>query len=70
MPKPWKMSVWRLRHPTNSPGELSMNKDRKTFSFYLSRTPGYWHPQEVSLQDIDMGIAMCHFELTAQRTGA
>jgi len=51
------------------PWRIVCKEDRKTFSFYLSRTPGYWHPQGVSLQDIDMGIAMCHFELTAQQLG-
>lgn len=51
------------------PWRIVYKEDRKTFSFYLSRTPGYWYPQEVSLQDIDMGIAMCHFELTAQQLG-
>ncbi len=51
------------------PWRIVYKEDRKTFSFYLSRTPGYWYPQEISLQDIDMGIAMCHFELTAQQLG-
>ena len=39
-------------------------KDKEVFHFYLSRTPGYAQRYpDVSLQDIDMGIAMCHFEV-------
>lgn len=38
------------------------------FHFYLSRALGYNLLRGVSLQDIDMGIAMCHFELTARES--
>ena len=38
--------------------------------FYLKRTPGYGTlTGGVSLQDIDMGIAMCHFECAVRETG-
>ncbi len=43
--------------------------------FYLQRTPGYRHgflQRLVKVDDIqrlDMGIAMCHFELTAREAG-
>jgi len=30
---------------------------------------GYRKLRDVSLQEIDMGIAMCHFELTARELG-
>jgi hypothetical protein len=37
------------------------------FHFYISRTLGYAEKfLDVSLQDIDMGIAMCHFEVALQ----
>jgi nitroreductase len=39
------------------------------FHFYLSRALGYNLLRGVSLQDIDMGIAMCHFELTIRELG-
>ncbi len=39
------------------------------FHFYLSRALGYTLLRGISLQDIDMGIAMCHFELTARELG-
>ncbi len=36
------------------------------FHFYLERTPGYEKMTgEIRLQEVDMGIAMCHFELAA-----
>ncbi len=46
------------------PWRIVYQKDSKTFLFYLSRTAGYRYLCSVSLQDIDMGIAMSHFDLT------
>lgn len=50
-------------------------KDGRRWHFYLQRTPGY-REQAVSrwlqiddLQRVDMGIAMCHFELSAREQG-
>jgi nitroreductase len=51
------------------PWRILQDAKQNAFHFYLSRAFGYnslWH---VSLQNVDMGIAMCHFELTAQETG-
>jgi nitroreductase len=50
-------------------------RDGDAWHFYLQRTPGY--PGSVvstllridDLQRIDLGIAMCHFELTARELG-
>lgn len=40
------------------------------YHFYLEPSGGYGKIGEgVSLQDIDMGIAMCHFEAAAEETG-
>ena len=49
------------------PWRCVKERDKDVFHFYISRTPGYgeWFP-DVSLQDIDMGIAMCHFEVALQ----
>jgi nitroreductase len=45
-------------------------KDGKAFHFFLSRTPGYDKMiKEIRLQNVDMGNAMCHFELSAQELG-
>jgi hypothetical protein len=45
------------------------NTEQNIFHFYLSRAFGYNSLWRVSLQNIDMGIAMCHFSLTAQEVG-
>jgi hypothetical protein len=49
------------------PWRLVKERDNDVFHFYISRTPGYgaMYP-DVSLQDLDMGIAMCHFEVGLQ----
>jgi hypothetical protein len=40
------------------------------FHFFLARTPGYDKMLgEVRLQEVDMGIALCHFELAASELG-
>jgi hypothetical protein len=50
-------------------------KARRKWHFYLKRTPGYNERLLVKLtgmadlQRIDMGIAMCHFDLTARQLG-
>jgi len=52
------------------PWRIIRQKDQATFCFYLKRTKGYgrfWG--SVDLQSIDMGIAMCHFDLAARETG-
>jgi hypothetical protein len=51
------------------PWRIVYDDQQKTFSFYLSRTIGYRKLRDVSLQEIDMGIAMCHFELTVAELG-
>ena len=49
------------------PWRIIKEKDKDVYHFYLTRTPGYGrlYP-DVSLQDVDMGIAMCHFELAVR----
>lgn len=41
-------------------------KDNNSFHFYLFRTKGYGSALGYDIQKVDMGIAMCHFELTAK----
>jgi nitroreductase len=49
------------------PWRIVKDPDREGFHFYISRTLGYAEKfLGVSLQDIDMGIAMCHFEAAVQ----
>jgi hypothetical protein len=52
-----------------------MLKDGQRWHLYLQRTPGYRRdPLKIlldlcDLQRLDMGIALCHFELTARQMG-
>ncbi|MCE5265342.1 MAG: hypothetical protein LLG97_17650 [Deltaproteobacteria bacterium] len=40
------------------------------FHFYLKRTPGYESLiKDIKLQNVDMGIAMSHFDLSARELG-
>jgi hypothetical protein len=42
----------------------------KTFHFFLQRTAGYDKMTgEIRLQEVDMGIALCHFELASAELG-
>lgn len=44
--------------------------NQEVFHFYLKRTPGYDKLfGEIKLQNIDMGIAMSHFDLSARELG-
>jgi hypothetical protein len=52
------------------PWRIMKDEDSRDFHFYLQRTPGYGNLiGGISLQNIDMGIAMCHFELSAREMG-
>lgn len=37
--------------------------------FYLKRSKGFGHDARLDMQKIDMGIALCHFALTAKEIG-
>jgi nitroreductase len=50
------------------PWRILQNDAANVFHFYLERAFGYTL-REIPIQDIDMGIAMCHFELTARELG-
>jgi hypothetical protein len=45
-------------------------KDHDNYHFYIKRTPGYDKVLgPIRIQSIDMGIAMCHFELSSREMG-
>ncbi len=44
------------------PWLLLVSEDKKDVHFYLDENPGYNKSIGYSIQHIDMGIAMCHFE--------
>ena len=49
------------------PWRLVMEENRKTFDCYLERTPNYMKNKGLAdLQKVDMGIALCHFEVAAE----
>lgn len=50
------------------PWRIVYEKEQKAFLFYLSRAAGYRYLRNISLQEIDIGIAMSHFELTARES--
>ena len=37
--------------------------------FYLKRSKGFMYDERLDMQMIDMGIALCHFELGAKEAG-
>jgi len=51
------------------PWRILLDTAKKVFYFYLSRAASYKFLRLVFLQDIDMGIAMSHFEITAREQG-
>jgi len=52
------------------PWRIVKEKDTPLLHFYMRRSAGYGKLiRAVDLQRIDMGIAMCHFELTARELG-
>ena len=52
------------------PWRIIKGRGQKAFHFYLKKTPGYEKlSKEINLQNVDMGIAICHFELSAKELG-
>jgi len=51
------------------PWRILLDTGKNTFHFYLSRSFGYNLLRGISLRDIDLGIAMSHFEITAREQG-
>ena len=52
------------------PWRIIKGKGQDAFHFYLKRTPGYENlVKDIKLQNVDMGIAICHFELSAKELG-
>jgi hypothetical protein len=54
----------------NQPWRVVYPRQQRAFHFYLKRTPGYnKFNGNMDLQLVDMGISMCHFELSAREKG-
>ncbi len=48
------------------PWRLVLSEDRKNCHFYIEHTPNYSAKLGYDMQLLDMGIAMCQFELACQ----
>ncbi len=71
-------SAGRLAHPLEmvrlAPSAVNKQPWRvvvteNTVHFYLKRSRGFNHGEQLDMQKIDMGIALCHFELAARDSG-
>ena len=51
------------------PWRILRDNEKSVFHFFLKRSLQYKLTDFVSLQDIDLGIAMCHFDLTIAELG-
>lgn len=51
------------------PWRVLKEAHRPIFHFLLKRNLGYDRLWSINLQNVDMGIALCHFELAARATG-
>jgi hypothetical protein len=56
------------------PWRIIKEKNSNIFHFYMQRTKGYYEKNKkmfkmADLQRVDMGIAMCHFDLTCKELG-
>lgn len=68
---PWAAVLDAVRQAPSAsnrqPWRLLRDGDR--FHLYVARTPSYRKMTSVDLQRMDMGIAMCHFQLVARELG-
>jgi hypothetical protein len=68
--KPLEMVMIAPSASNKQPWRIIKDKQTKLFHLFLQRTKNYPKiPFGVDMQTIDMGIAMCHFELTCHELG-
>jgi nitroreductase len=63
------LEMLRLAPSASNKQPWRVLKRGNSYHFYLSHTKGYGNALGFSIQKIDMGIAMCHFELTLHELG-
>jgi len=51
------------------PWRVIREKEKKIFHFYMKESAGNSATGNIHIQNNDMGIAMCHFEMTAREAG-
>ncbi len=63
------LEMLRLAPSASNKQPWRIIKDKDKIHFYLQHTKGYAKLMAYDLQRVDMGIALCHFELTAKELG-
>jgi len=63
------LEMLRLAPSASNKQPWRIIKDRNLFNFYEYKAPGYSNSFRYDIQRIDMGIAACHFHLTAIENG-
>jgi hypothetical protein len=67
--KPLEMLRIAPSASNKQPWRIIGDKDKKIFHMFLQRTRNYPKPFGTDIQMVDIGIAMCHFELTCRESG-
>ena len=63
------LEMLRLAPSASNKQPWRIVKENNKFHFFLTHTKGYAKLLPHDLQRVDLGIAMCHFELTAKEMG-
>lgn len=63
------LEMLRLAPSASNKQPWRVVREGSTFHFYLQPTKGYGISRDYSIQKIDIGIAMCHFEMAAVEAG-
>ncbi|MBQ8552335.1 MAG: nitroreductase [Clostridia bacterium] len=64
---PLRMVRWAPSAVNKQPWRVIVAED--AVHFYLKRSSGFTRQETLDMQRIDMGIALCHFDLAAQELG-
>ena len=61
---------WAPSASNRQPWRVVSGEEGRQAHFFMNRTKGYENPwKSISMQNVDMGIAMCHFELAIRSLG-
>ena len=63
------LDVVRMAPSASNKQPWRLVRDGERWHVLLARTPGYRNPLTPDLQRVDIGIALCHFELGAREQG-
>ena len=67
----WKLPLAMVRLAPSATNKQPWRAvvEKKSVHFYEKKTKGYDKGQTGDIQKVDMGIALCHFEITAEESG-